>query len=194
MVVDERERAAPAPGQADGQAARTSGGGTSCRDAGSRACADRADRCPGARTRSRGTFQHRPSAAGSLAPRPAGVPSGASGADRYRSGLEIFRAGDLDGAAAIWETLLAEEHRGAFTLQLLTACQHDTIKEAQRSLAPQELYLVAKKVDGRVCYRICLGAFDSQEAAGRALAGLPGEYRTAGAKVRAVADVLDRNR
>ena len=115
-------------------------------------------------------------------------------ADRYRNGLEIFRAGDLAGAAAIWEALLAEEHRGAFTLQLLTACQHDTIREAQRSLGAQDLYLVTKKVNGRVCYRICAGTFASREAAGRALAGLPGEYRTAGASVRPVADVLERDR
>ena len=87
-----------------------------------------------------------------------------------------------------------KEHRGAFTLQLLTACQHDTIKDAQRSLGAQDLYLVTKKVNGRVCYRICVGTFESREAAGRALAGLPGEYRTAGASVRPVADVLERDR
>jgi len=128
------------------------------------------------------------------APRSAKVTSGASGKDRYGTALEIFRAGDVDGAAAIWEALLAEEHRGAFTLQILTACQHDTVRDAQRSLSTQELYLVTKKVNGRLCYRICLGTFDSREAAGRALAGLPGEYRTAGATVRPVADVLDRDR
>ena len=128
------------------------------------------------------------------APRPAGVPSGASGADRYRNGLENFRAGDLDGAAAIWEALLAAEHRGSFTLQLLTACQHDTIKDAQRSLGAQELYLVTKKVNGRVCYRVCIGTFESRESAGRALAGLPGEFRAGGASIRPVADVLERDR
>jgi hypothetical protein len=127
------------------------------------------------------------------APRAATVSPGASAADRYRSGLEIFRGGDLSGAAATWEALLADEYRGAFTLQLLTACQHDTIKEAQRSLGAQNLFLVTKKVNGRVCYRICIGTFESREAAGRALAGLPGEYRTAGA-VRPVADVLERDR
>lgn len=127
-------------------------------------------------------------------PRPATVPPGASATDRYRNGLEIFRAGDLEGAAAIWEALLAGEHRGAFTLQLLTACQHDTVRDAQRALAAQELYLVTKKVNGRVCYRVCLGAFESREVAGRALSGLPGEYRAGGAAVRAVADVLDRDR
>jgi septal ring-binding cell division protein DamX len=130
---------------------------------------------------------------GGPAPRPAAVSPSASGADRYRNGLEIFHAGDFPGAAAIWEALLAEEHRGAFTLQLLTACQHDTIRDAQRSLGAQDLYLVTKKVNGRVCYRICIGTFASREVAGRALSGLPGEYRSAGA-VRPVADVLERDR
>jgi len=122
------------------------------------------------------------------------VVSGASGADRYRTALEIFRAGDLDGAAAIWEALLAEEHRGAFTVQLLTACQSDTIREVQRSNPATELYLVTKKVNGRVCYRVCLGAFGSREAANRTLSALSGEYRSAGAAVRPVADVLARDR
>jgi len=128
------------------------------------------------------------------APAATAPPAPAPTKDRYRNGLEIFLAGDLDGAAAIWEALLSKEHRGAFTLQLLTACQHDTIKDAKRSLAAHELYLVTKKVNGRVCYRICVGTFESREAAGRALAGLPGEYRTSGASIRPVADVLDRDR
>jgi len=128
------------------------------------------------------------------APRPTAASSGASGTDRYRNGLEIFRAGDLDGAAAIWETLLAEEHRGAFTVQVLTACQHDTVRDAQRSLTAHELYLVTRKVGGRVCYRICLGTFDSRETAVRVLSELPGEYRSGGAAVRPVADVLNRDR
>jgi hypothetical protein len=125
---------------------------------------------------------------------PASRPSGASGSDRYRNALEVFRAGDLDGAAVIWEGLLAQEHRGAFTLQLLTACQHDTIRDAQRSLSPQELYLVTKKVNGRSCFRICVGTFDSRDAAARALAALPSVYRAGGASIRPVADVLAKDR
>lgn len=128
------------------------------------------------------------------APRPAAVSAGASGTDRYRNALELSRAGDLDGAAATWEALLAEEHRSAFTVQVLTACQHDTVRDAQRALTGQDLYLVAKKVNGRSCYRICLGTFDSREAAARALLALPGEYRTSGAAVRAVADALNKER
>ena len=38
-------------------------------------------------------------------PRP--LPAAPAVNDRYRNGLDVFRAGDLDGAAAIWEDLLA---------------------------------------------------------------------------------------
>ena len=114
--------------------------------------------------------------------------------DRYRNGLEVFRAGDLDGAAAIFETVLAEEHRNGFTVLLMTACQRDTVRDAQRDLASQQLYLVTKKVAGRGCFRVCAGTYSSREAAGRALAELPGAYRSAGAAVRPVADVLSRDR
>jgi septal ring-binding cell division protein DamX len=118
----------------------------------------------------------------------------APGTDRYRNGLEVFRAGDLDGAAAIWEALLAEEHRNAYTLLLMTACSGDTVRGAQRTFSAQRLYLVAKMLKGRGCFRVCLGTFDSREAAARALAGLPREYHAGGAAVRPVADVLTRDR
>jgi hypothetical protein len=124
----------------------------------------------------------------------AAAPADTFGSDRHRTALEVFRAGDLDGAAAIWESLLAAEHRGAFTVLLLTACSGDTIRDAQRKLPSQQLYLVAKKVNGRGCFRVCIGTYDSREAAGRALAGLPREYRSAGAAVRSVADVTTTGR
>jgi hypothetical protein len=116
----------------------------------------------------------------------------AAPADRYRSGLEAFRSGDLDRAATIWEPLLSTDHRDEFTLLLMTACQHETIREAQRVFASRELYLVGKKVNGRSCFRVALETFASREAAARALAALPAGYRSAGAAVRPVADVLTR--
>ncbi len=125
---------------------------------------------------------------------PAGAPTAARGTDRYGAALTAFRTGDLESAAALWEALLADEHRGSFTLLLLTACKSETVRDAQRELASHELYLVTKKVDGRGCFRVCLGTFGTREAAARALAGLPSEYRLAGAAVRAVADVLNRDR
>ncbi len=116
--------------------------------------------------------------------------AGGSATDRYRNGLEVFRAGDLGGAAAVWESLLAEQYRGAFTLQLLTACQGETIRDAQRTLAPREIYLVTRKVHGRECFRLCLGVWPTRDEAARALAALPAEYKAAGASVRPVADAL----
>jgi septal ring-binding cell division protein DamX len=125
------------------------------------------------------------------APQPPAVttPSGGS-ADRYRNGFDVFRAGDLDGAAAIWEDLLALEHRDAFTLLLLTACQRETIQEAQKTLPARRLYLVPKRVNGRNCFRVCVDTYGSRDEAARALAGLPAEFKAAGASVRPVADVL----
>jgi septal ring-binding cell division protein DamX len=115
------------------------------------------------------------------------------GSDRYRTAFGVYKAGDLDGAAAMWEAQLAE-HRKAYTLQLMTACSSETVRDAQRALSTQQLYLVAMKVKGRNCFRVCIGTFDSREAAGRALAALPSTYRSAGASVRSVADVLATGR
>jgi septal ring-binding cell division protein DamX len=112
--------------------------------------------------------------------------------DRYRNGLDVMRAGDLDGAAAIWEDLLALEHRDAFTLLLLTACQRETIQDAYKALPSRKLYLVPKQVNGRNCFRVCADTFGSRDAAAQGLAALPTEFRSAGASVRPVADVLKR--
>jgi hypothetical protein len=112
--------------------------------------------------------------------------------DRYRNGLDVFRAGDIDGAAAIWEDLLALEHRDAFTLLLLTACQQDTILDIQKALSSRRLFLVPRQVKGRNCFRVCVDTFSSRDAAARALAGLPAEFRAAGAAVRPVADVVTK--
>jgi septal ring-binding cell division protein DamX len=114
--------------------------------------------------------------------------------DRYRRGLETFRSGDLRGAAAIWEALLAEDRRDGFTVQLQTACQPESIRKIQRALEPREILLVGKKVNGRECYRVCLGSFGSRESAAAALAGLPGEFKSSGAMVRAIGDVLTKDR
>jgi hypothetical protein len=115
--------------------------------------------------------------------------------ERYSNGLSVMRAGDLDGAAAIWESQLAEEHARDLTILVETACEHETVRAAFRGLAPHgSSYLVTKQVKGRACYRICLGTFSSREAAARALTALPQEYRGAGAAVRTVADVLSRDR
>jgi outer membrane biosynthesis protein TonB len=126
--------------------------------------------------------------------RPAAPAPAAPAGDRYRNGLEVLRAGDFDAAADIFESVLGTEHRGEFTLLLLTACQHDTIRDAQRALGAQAVYLVSKKVNGRACFRVCVGTYPTREAAGRALGELPGAYRSEGAAVRPVADVLSRDR
>jgi hypothetical protein len=114
------------------------------------------------------------------------------GRTAYHNALEIFRRRHR------WRRcrpgiLLAEEHLDSYTLLLLTACQPETIREAQRTISSGS-NLLTKKVNGRTCFRVCAGTFESPETAGRALAGLPGEFRSAGAAVRPVADVLKRDR
>lgn len=131
-----------------------------------------------------------------VAAKPA-VPTGPSapqaGTDRYRGGLEIFQAGDLAGAAAVWERLLAEEHAQEFTILVEAACEPGTVREAYNRLSPQGMvYLVGKEVKGRNCFRICLGSFPSHAAAAQAMTGLPPEFRGIGATVRPVPEVLKK--
>ena len=135
-----------------------------------------------------------PPPAGQVPALKSGSPAPSPDGDRYRRGLEAFRAGDLSGSAAIWEALLAEDRRDGFTIQLQTACQPQSIRKVQRALDPTEIFLVGKKVNGRDCYRVCVGRFGSRESAAASLAGLPGEFRSSGAMVRAIRDVLAKDR
>ena len=47
-----------------------------------------------------------------------------------------------------------------------------------------------KQVNGRGCFRVCVDTYATRDEAARALVALPAEFRSAGAAVRPVADVL----
>jgi hypothetical protein len=106
--------------------------------------------------------------------------SDAAGASRAR---QSFDADELVEAAARFQDLIAAEPAGRVTLQLMIACEPETLRTARaRAGASAPLFVLPVTIKERSCYRACWGVYDSKEAALAAVAGLPPAYTGPGFK------------
>jgi septal ring-binding cell division protein DamX len=96
----------------------------------------------------------------------------AAGGSVYASGLSAYRAGNYEKASETWKTMLRKE-AGAYTVQIVVACQIDTVNNAFANFGDRKIFTVPLKLSGRTCYRVCYGIFPSQEAAAAAIDALP---------------------
>ncbi|HET7294602.1 MAG TPA: hypothetical protein VFM88_19425, partial [Vicinamibacteria bacterium] len=116
-------------------------------------------------------------------PSPAPVPAGVGDA------REAFRRGDYAGAARGFEANLRAAGRGAHTVQILVACSDETLHKAQQNAPNPELFIVPVAYQGRSCYRLCWGVFDSEARARAAAEQVPAYFRANGAKPKPVTSV-----
>jgi septal ring-binding cell division protein DamX len=99
---------------------------------------------------------------------------------------EAFRRGDYTTAARGFEAKLRAEARGAHTVQILVACSDETLQKAQQNAPQPELFIVPVAYQGRSCYRLCWGVFDSESRARAATGDVPAYFRENGAKPKPV--------
>jgi hypothetical protein len=90
----------------------------------------------------------------------------------YASGLSAYGAGNYEKASEIWKTMLREQ-ASAYTVQVVVACQIDTVHSAFARFGDRQVFTVPLKLSGRTCYRVCYGVFPSKEAAAAAIDALP---------------------
>jgi len=91
------------------------------------------------------------------------------------AGLSLAQ-GDLAGAARLFQEMLLSRAPRDVTLQLMIACQDDTVKGARdRAGAHGWLIVLPYSLRGRRCYRVCWGVYDGGEAARAAIPGLPAD-------------------
>jgi hypothetical protein len=113
-------------------------------------------------------------------PRPATpAPSAAAG-----DGRALLRQGALADAARSFAATLAPTARGRFSHQLLTACAPETIAKAVDAVPADDLFILPVTFQGRSCYRLCWGVYDSRAAAEAARASVPAYFRQSGASPR----------
>jgi len=120
-----------------------------------------------------------PSMADSSAPAPIAPPTESNilsedpGGDRagLRSGTgrESLASGDYLAAARYFGHEVAGR-AGQYTIQLLTACQDDTVRRAvQSSRGSADLFILSTRLEGRDCYRVFWGKYSTATRAREAL-------------------------
>ena len=84
--------------------------------------------------------------------------------------------GDVAAAARQFESWVLAENSNRFTLQVMIACQEETVKGAGiRAGADTPLFVLPYSLKGRDCYRVCWGLYSDGDAARGAVSGVPRE-------------------
>ena len=78
----------------------------------------------------------------------------------------LLRQGAFAEAAQSFAASLAPGARGRFSHQLLTACAPDTIAKAVQAVTADELFILPVTFQGRSCYRLCWGVYDTPRGRG----------------------------
>jgi hypothetical protein len=116
-------------------------------------------------------------------PRPVATPPPAA-ARTGGDGHALLRQGSFAEAARSFATSLAPGARGRFSNQLLTACSTDTIAKAVQAVPGDELFILPVTFQGRSCYRLCWGVYDTRPAAEAGRNGVPAYFRQSGTTPR----------
>ena len=124
-----------------------------------------------------------PRAAEASAAMPRGSVSPFPDAARYVAALRRFDAGDPAGAALLFQDLAGAEDPGRFTLQLMIACENETLQNLRaRSGDRGSLYFLPFTLKDRGCFRVCWGIYEHKETAGSAIGGLTPSLAAEGIK------------
>jgi septal ring-binding cell division protein DamX len=129
-----------------------------------------------------------PTALPSLRP-PAPVPAqGATAAPAGRAAggdaRDLLGRGVLPEAARAFARTLAPGARTRFSLQLLTACAPETVQKAVGATGGTELFILPVTLQGRNCYRVCWGVYDTRQTAEAGLSTVPAYFRESGVRPR----------
>ncbi len=127
--------------------------------------------------------------------RPAPRPAALSGTDTIPSGAgadpaemaRLARDGRVRDAAAMGATIVRSGNPSQWTLQVLLACQPETVSRAFQKVRDPDLRVYPTVYKGKNCYRLCWGQFASASRARDAAATVP-EYFRDGGKPRPVSN------
>jgi len=95
-----------------------------------------------------------------------------------------MRGGQLSEAAQSFAASLGPTAAGRFSVQALVACASETVQKAVANVSSEELFILPVNLDGRSCYRVCYGVYDSKESAEAATRELPEYFRQSGVRPR----------
>jgi septal ring-binding cell division protein DamX len=93
---------------------------------------------------------------------------------------EFLTSGDFPRAAQAFESALRSEASRRFTIQVLVACVPETVQKAVSAAPGNDLMLFSASVNGKSCYRMAWGLFDTETQAKAALSTVPAHFRGGG--------------
>jgi septal ring-binding cell division protein DamX len=97
----------------------------------------------------------------------------------------LLGQGSFPQAARAFAASLATGSRSRFSLQLLTACSPETVQKAVGAAGGADhLFILPISLQGRACYRLCWGVYETRPAAEAAVAGVPAYFRQGGTRPR----------
>ena len=132
-----------------------------------------------------------PAAATRPTPPPRATTAPAAGGATLADARALLARGALSEAAHAFSTALAPGAATRFTVQTLTACSPETVQKAVSGTGgTEQLFVLPVVLQGRNCYRLCWGVYDSRQDAESAAP--PAYFRQGGVRPRvsSLADLL----
>jgi len=117
-------------------------------------------------------------------PAPTATPKPAAAAHGPGEGRALLRQGSFPEAAKSFAASLSPGARGRFSHQLLTACATETIAKAVQAVPDEDLFILPVTFQGKSCYRLCWGVYDTRAAAEAARNSVPSYFRQGGTTPR----------
>lgn len=132
----------------------------------------------------------RPQPTATPLPKPVATPTAApvaAPARRPAAAATDDEARALLGRGALQEAATAFASRrtstpGSFSVQVLVACAPENVQKAISAVNAPELFILPTRVQGRTCFRVCWGVYESRAAAEAAVASVPAYFRQGGNK------------
>jgi hypothetical protein len=119
-----------------------------------------------------------------VAATPTPAPAPPSTAGSAATALGLLRQGDLANSARGFLAALSPGSGGRYSIQALVACAPETVQKAVANVSGEDLFILPVDLEGRACYRVCWGLYESKEGAEAAIAGLPAYFRQGGVRPR----------
>ena len=124
-----------------------------------------------------------PPTAAPTSPPPTTPPAAQAGAPAGDA-LALLRQGSFDESASAFASSLASAAPNSYSIQVLAACSPDTIRKAAQNVTEDEIFILPVTLNGRACYRVGWGVYDSRASAEAGANDLPAYFRQPGIKPR----------
>jgi hypothetical protein len=122
----------------------------------------------------------------STRPSPAPAPSSSGG-----GGRQLLAGGDISGAATAFLNELETSSRNKFTVAVGLYCNEENVgRVVQNARGSEQLYVLPTTVQGKRCFRIVWGTFDTRQAAEQSMGSVPNGIRAGDAAAVPIASVL----